>query len=252
MEKKCTNHEVALSRGGRFSTSLRYTRGGLTSSSAGAGAAGAQPKVFVNQCVDHRPRAVLVSGFEADEIDAVIAHFAQYGEVVGREINAAVPELTLQYRARAQAELAALRGRHYNDRTLSITWVTNSKPITPVSVPASTPTTAPTPTPAASVAAVPNSTTSSPAPAQQNGTRHDSVNHEENENNVFFFFASSPRNSLRMRFSASTKRTRRRRRKIALGAVDEASKTDTAQARTTPAPACTREAEKQTQMLNGL
>ncbi|CAH2056101.1 unnamed protein product, partial [Iphiclides podalirius] len=104
-------------RGGRFG-GARFVRGG------GAG------KAFsVNQSVDHRPRALLVSGFEPDELDALLVHFAQFGEVTGKEVNLAVPELVLQYRARAQAELAVQLARHYNDRTLSITWVTNTKTI---------------------------------------------------------------------------------------------------------------------------
>lgn len=41
---------------------MRYTRGAKAFS--------------VNQSVDHRPRALLVSGFEPDELDAVHAHFA--------------------------------------------------------------------------------------------------------------------------------------------------------------------------------
>ncbi|XP_047542538.1 RNA-binding protein 26 isoform X1 [Vanessa atalanta] len=104
------------SRGGRFNAAMRYSRGG------------AAAKAFsVNQSVDHRPRALLVSGFEPDELEALQAHFAQFGEITGKEVNLSVPELVVQYRARAHAEQALLRARHYNDRTLSITWVTNGK-----------------------------------------------------------------------------------------------------------------------------
>lgn len=48
----------------RFNPNSRFVRNAATS------------KVFVNQSVDHRPRALLVSGFESDEIDAVVKHFA--------------------------------------------------------------------------------------------------------------------------------------------------------------------------------
>ncbi|CAH0712848.1 unnamed protein product, partial [Brenthis ino] len=102
-------------RGGRFNPAMRYTRG-------------ATAKGFsVNQSVDHRPRALLVSGFEPDELEALQAHFAQYGEITAKEVNLSVPELVVQYKARAHAEQALLRARHYNDRTLSITWVTSTK-----------------------------------------------------------------------------------------------------------------------------
>ncbi|KAL0809380.1 hypothetical protein ABMA28_011578 [Loxostege sticticalis] len=102
-------------RGGRFNPASRFVRGGAA-------------KVFsANQSVDHRPRALLISGFEADEQHAVIQHFMQYGEVTSKEVNLSVPELVVQYAARAHAELAAAHGKHYNDRTLSITWVANTK-----------------------------------------------------------------------------------------------------------------------------
>ncbi|KAJ8707780.1 hypothetical protein PYW07_011457 [Mythimna separata] len=102
-------------RGGRFNTPTRFTRGGITS------------KMFsVNQSVDHRPRALLISGFEADELDALLAHFSQYGEVISKEVELSVPQLVLQYKCRLHAEHAAANGKHYNDRTLSITWTANT------------------------------------------------------------------------------------------------------------------------------
>ncbi|XP_063632527.1 zinc finger protein swm [Cydia splendana] len=102
------------SRGGRFNSASRFTRA---------------PPAFVNhnQSVDHRPRALLISGFESDDSEALIQHFAQFGEIVSKELNPTVPELVLVYAARAHAELAAQQGRHYNDRTLQITWVANPK-----------------------------------------------------------------------------------------------------------------------------
>ncbi|XP_061727946.1 zinc finger protein swm [Cydia pomonella] len=102
-------------RGGRFNSASRFTRA---------------PNAFVNhnQSVDHRPRALLISGFESDDSEALTQHFAQFGEIVSKELNPTVPELVLVYAARAHAELAAQQGRHYNDRTLTITWVANPKP----------------------------------------------------------------------------------------------------------------------------
>jgi hypothetical protein len=47
----------------------------------------------------------------------------QFGEVTKKEVNLAVPELVLQYRLRAHAELAAASGKHHNDRTLSVSIV---------------------------------------------------------------------------------------------------------------------------------
>ncbi|KAH9642664.1 hypothetical protein HF086_011021 [Spodoptera exigua] len=91
-------------RGGRFNTPTRFTRGGIAT------------KMFsVNQSVDHRPRALLISGFEADELDALVAHFS----VISKEVELSVPQLVLQYKSRQHAEHAAANGKHYNDRTLS-------------------------------------------------------------------------------------------------------------------------------------
>ncbi|XP_060808943.1 RNA-binding protein 26 isoform X2 [Amyelois transitella] len=105
------------SRGGRFNPNT-YVRPSL------------QQKQFVpsmNQSVDRRPRALLVSGFEADELDALVNHFSQFGTITHKDVNLSVPELTVIYDTRAHAEHAAVAGKHYNDRTLSITWVLNAK-----------------------------------------------------------------------------------------------------------------------------
>ncbi|XP_047038809.1 RNA-binding protein 26 [Helicoverpa zea] len=102
-------------RGGRFNTPTRFTRGGIAT------------KMFsVNQSVDHRPKALLISGFEADELEALITHFSQFGEVMSKEVELSVPQLVLQYKSRQHAEHAIANGKHYNDRTLSITWTANT------------------------------------------------------------------------------------------------------------------------------
>ncbi|XP_053622017.1 RNA-binding protein 26 isoform X2 [Plodia interpunctella] len=103
-------------RGGRF-TSRSYTRA----------PAPTQFLHSMNQSVDRRPRALLVSGFESDDLDALVAHFEQFGTITHKDVNLAVPELTLMFATRANAEHAAQAGKHYNDRTLSITWVLNPK-----------------------------------------------------------------------------------------------------------------------------
>ncbi|KAL4711307.1 hypothetical protein ACJJTC_019148, partial [Scirpophaga incertulas] len=133
-----------ISRGGRFSTMNRYVRGG------------AQKVFSVNQSVDHRPKALLISGFENDELEALITHFSQFGEVTNKEVNLAVPELVLQYKHRSHAELAAANGRHYNDRTLSITWVANTNKPLGASAAVEAAEQRPTPAPAPAPAPVPN------------------------------------------------------------------------------------------------
>ncbi|XP_045528957.1 RNA-binding protein 26 isoform X1 [Pieris brassicae] len=135
------------SRGGRFNPAMRYTRN----------AAAPAPKTFSDLSVDHRPRTLLISGFEPDELEAVQTHFAKFGEIVGKVVNMSVPELTVQYKVRSQAEMALMRGRNYNDRTLSITWVANNKPL----------------------GAAPSATQNGDAPAQENSK--DTQNQEQSE-----------------------------------------------------------------------
>ncbi|XP_019773484.1 zinc finger protein swm isoform X2 [Dendroctonus ponderosae] len=77
---------------------------------------------FQKHVVDHRPTRLLVSGYETDEQDAVVTHFQQFGEVVDYSIDSSLPSITLNYKTRIEAESALLKGKHFQDRTLSITW----------------------------------------------------------------------------------------------------------------------------------
>ncbi|XP_071442055.1 RNA-binding protein 26 isoform X2 [Hetaerina americana] len=72
--------------------------------------------------VDHRPTKILVSGHEADEKQEVLAHFAQFGELVDYASDESTPSLVINYRTRKEAEGALLQGRVFQDRLLSLTW----------------------------------------------------------------------------------------------------------------------------------
>ncbi|XP_046384373.1 RNA-binding protein 26 [Ischnura elegans] len=72
--------------------------------------------------VDHRPTKILVSGHEADEKQEVLAHFAQFGELVDYASDESTPSLVINYRTRKEAEVALLQGRVFQDRLLSLTW----------------------------------------------------------------------------------------------------------------------------------
>ncbi|XP_050499905.1 RNA-binding protein 26 isoform X2 [Diabrotica virgifera virgifera] len=82
---------------------------------------------FQKHTVDHRPTRLLVSGYEADEQESVLNHFQQYGEVVDYEVDSSLPSITLNYKTRKDAEMALLKGKHFQDRTLSITWSNNKQ-----------------------------------------------------------------------------------------------------------------------------
>ncbi|KAK3920131.1 Zinc finger protein swm [Frankliniella fusca] len=77
---------------------------------------------FSGHSVDHRPSKILVSGYEEDDKVDVLAHFAQFGQIVDHESDDAVPSLVLNYKSRKEAELAMTKGRNFGDRLLSITW----------------------------------------------------------------------------------------------------------------------------------
>ncbi|KAJ9594957.1 hypothetical protein L9F63_013741, partial [Diploptera punctata] len=81
---------------------------------------------FTHVCVDHRPTKVLVSGYEEDEKTDVLAHFAQFGEIVDYIVDDSTPSLVLNYKSRKEAEVAMLKGRNFQDRLLSITWCNNA------------------------------------------------------------------------------------------------------------------------------
>ncbi|XP_026278261.1 zinc finger protein swm isoform X2 [Frankliniella occidentalis] len=77
---------------------------------------------FTGHSVDHRPSKILVSGYEEDDKVDVLAHFAQFGQIVDHESDDAIPSLVLNYKSRKEAELAMTKGRNFGDRLLSITW----------------------------------------------------------------------------------------------------------------------------------
>nr|XP_008195644.1 PREDICTED: LOW QUALITY PROTEIN: RNA-binding protein 26 [Tribolium castaneum] len=78
---------------------------------------------FQKHTVDHRPTRLLVSGYEADEQESVLNHFQLFGEIADYVVDSTLPSIiTLNYKTRKEAEMALLKGKHFQDRTLSITW----------------------------------------------------------------------------------------------------------------------------------
>ncbi|XP_017772028.1 PREDICTED: RNA-binding protein 26 isoform X2 [Nicrophorus vespilloides] len=77
--------------------------------------------------VDHRPTRILVSGYESDEQESVLTHFGQFGEIVEYVSDASTPSVVLNYKTRKEAEFAVVKGKHFQDRTLSVTWCNNAQ-----------------------------------------------------------------------------------------------------------------------------
>ncbi|XP_017108847.3 zinc finger protein swm [Drosophila bipectinata] len=86
--------------------------------------------------VDRRPKAIVVTGFAAEEADFVLGHFKNFGEISKHDVDREIPQLILSYATRLNAEQAVLRGKMYKDKRLQISWA-------PVVTPTPAPTVAP-------------------------------------------------------------------------------------------------------------
>uniref|UniRef100_A0A8D0C8D6 RNA binding motif protein 26 n=1 Tax=Scleropages formosus TaxID=113540 RepID=A0A8D0C8D6_SCLFO len=81
--------------------------------------------------VDHRPRALEVSGFiESDKVD-LLPHFAQFGEIEDCQIDDSTNCAVITFRTRAEAELAAVHGVKFNSQDLKLAWHKPTAPLTP-------------------------------------------------------------------------------------------------------------------------
>ncbi|XP_012288522.1 RNA-binding protein 26 isoform X2 [Orussus abietinus] len=78
---------------------------------------------FAHVSVDHRPTSLLVSGYETEEKADVLAHFQQFGEIVNQIVDDATPSIVINFKSRKEAEVALVKGRTFQDRLLSVTWV---------------------------------------------------------------------------------------------------------------------------------
>lgn len=72
--------------------------------------------------VDRRPKAILVTGFTAEETDFVLGHFKHFGEITKHDVDKEIPQLMLSYATRLNAEQAVLRGKLFKDKRLQISW----------------------------------------------------------------------------------------------------------------------------------
>lgn len=103
---------------GRGTRSSRGTRGNHCTAFRGRSRGS-----FTHVSVDHRPTSLLVSGYETEEKVDVLAHFKQFGEVVNQIVDDATPSIVINFKSRKEAEVALVKGRAFQDRLLSVTWV---------------------------------------------------------------------------------------------------------------------------------
>ncbi|KAH8412288.1 hypothetical protein KR009_001020 [Drosophila setifemur] len=86
--------------------------------------------------VDRRPKAIVVTGFAAEEADFVLGHFKNFGEISKHDVDREIPQLILSYATRLNAEQAVLRGKMYKDKRLQISW---APVVTPTPAPMAAP-----------------------------------------------------------------------------------------------------------------
>lgn len=107
-----------------------HSRGRGTVRNRGRGSRGRGRVVPLHAVVDHRPRALEISGFtDADHVD-LLPHFAQFGEIEDCQIDENKLSAVVTYKTRAEAEQAALHGVRFNNQTLRLAW---HKPATTLS-----------------------------------------------------------------------------------------------------------------------
>ncbi|XP_036425660.1 RNA-binding protein 26 isoform X1 [Colossoma macropomum] len=95
-------------------------RGGLRG--RGRGFRGRARGAPTHAVVDHRPRALEISGFtEADRVD-LLPHFAQFGEIEDCQMEDSGLSAIITYRTRAEAEQAAVHGMRLNNQELRLSW----------------------------------------------------------------------------------------------------------------------------------
>ncbi|XP_065149862.1 RNA-binding protein 26 [Paramisgurnus dabryanus] len=99
-----------------------HTRGRGALRSRGRGIRGRGRGASNHSVVDHRPRALEISGFtEADRVD-LLPHFAQFGEIEDFKVDDPSLSAIITYRSRAEAEQAAVHGIRINNQELRLAW----------------------------------------------------------------------------------------------------------------------------------
>uniref|UniRef100_A0A8C7IWC5 RNA binding motif protein 26 n=1 Tax=Oncorhynchus kisutch TaxID=8019 RepID=A0A8C7IWC5_ONCKI len=95
-------------------------RGGLRARGRGRGGRGRG--LPVHSTVDHRPRALEISGFTETDLQDLLPHFAQFGELEDCQIDEPSCLAVITYRSRPEAEQAALHSVRLNGSDLRLSW----------------------------------------------------------------------------------------------------------------------------------
>ncbi|XP_029604936.1 RNA-binding protein 26 isoform X2 [Salmo trutta] len=99
-----------------------HARGRGGPRSRGRGRGGRGRGLPVHSTVDHRPRALEISGFTETDLQDLLPHFAQFGELEDCQIDETSCLAVITYRSRPEAEQAALHGVRLNSCDLRLSW----------------------------------------------------------------------------------------------------------------------------------
>uniref|UniRef100_A0A8C5GZG0 C3H1-type domain-containing protein n=1 Tax=Gouania willdenowi TaxID=441366 RepID=A0A8C5GZG0_GOUWI len=99
-----------------------HTRGRGVVKARGRGSRGRGRGPPRHAVVDHRPRALEISGFAESDCVNLLPHFAQFGEIEDCQIDENHLSAVITYRSRMEAEHAALHGVRLNNQTLRLVW----------------------------------------------------------------------------------------------------------------------------------
>jgi len=80
--------------------------------------------------IDNRPKEILVGGYDLEEKDEVVAHFASFGQLDRIEEHD-TNQMKLTFPTRMSAEIAAQQGKTFRGKQLELSWFT-SPPQTPL------------------------------------------------------------------------------------------------------------------------
>ncbi|XP_029644206.1 RNA-binding protein 26 isoform X1 [Octopus sinensis] len=81
-----------------------------------------------NRSLDNRPKQIHVSGFDAEPLKNILAHFSLFCELVKSEPDPTESNVILTFKSRQDAEKAILKCRRYKNKELKIKWYTPAAP----------------------------------------------------------------------------------------------------------------------------
>ncbi|XP_017015814.2 zinc finger protein swm [Drosophila takahashii] len=138
LQKRLEELQRNLGVGGGPAANNKPAHFAAASGAPGGGAGRKRPNLPEGPTrVDRRPKAIVVTGFAAEEADFVLGHFKNFGEISKHDVDREIPQLILSFATRLNAEQAVLRGKMYKDKRLQISWapVVTPAPAAPMAAP---------------------------------------------------------------------------------------------------------------------